>query len=232
MNVYSVNDVAQYVDQHINEFNNKMIGLLPCLSLKDLIRQSNVYYLRTTNSYSAYEVVKKTVDDYLSSKEEFIFNDILKQLAISIATQDSSGTKSTFEGVDLEITKNGIEYLVSIENTPTIIDNQKIEKLIELWKRAEHIINQEKPGTIVRAVYGVAYGNDDLPNNGDYLQLCGQKFWEFISDNPDLFLEIIEPIGHVAAINNEDYFSEYTRLLNRFMDEFFHDFCPDGMIDW
>jgi DNA modification methylase len=31
----------------------------------------------------------------------------------------------------------------------------------------------------------------------DYLKLCGQEFWEFISGNINLYVEIVEPLGRM-----------------------------------
>ena len=54
------------------------------------------------------------------------------------------------------------------------------------------------------AVNGCCYGRDNHPDKGVYLKYCGQRFWEFISGEPDLYTEIIEPLGRKAKQRHED----------------------------
>jgi type II restriction endonuclease EcoO109I-like protein len=39
----------------------------------------------------------------------------------------------------------------------------------------------------VVAVSGCCYGHENQPDKGDYLKLCGQRFWGFISGNRELY---------------------------------------------
>src|SRR6266480_3393143 len=71
------------------------------------------------------------------------------------------------------------------------------------------------------------------PTKADYLKLCGQDFWEFISGNPNLYIDIIKPLGHRAKERNEAFQAEYAKVITRFTGEFIADFCtPDGAIVW
>ena len=68
---------------------------------------------------------------------------------------------------------------------------------------------------------------------GDYLKLCGQDFWEFISGNRSLDIDNIEPLGHRAKERNEAFQAEYAKVITCFTGEFIRDFCaPDGAIVW
>lgn len=83
------------------------------------------------------------------------------------------------------------------------------------------------------ALSGCCYGKDDKPDKGDYLKLCGQRFWEFISGNEHLYTDIIEPLGHKAKEKNEQFQVEYAKVVNRFTLEFSNEYCaPDGSIVW
>ena len=85
----------------------------------------------------------------------------------------------------------------------------------------------------VIAVNGCCYGSDHNPDKGDYYKYCGQTFWEFISGNPNLFIEIVEPLGYKAKEMNDEYVKSYSKMLNKFTKEFTVDFCKkDGEIDW
>ena len=83
------------------------------------------------------------------------------------------------------------------------------------------------------AVNGCCYGRDSQPDKGDYFKYCGQRFWEFISGDPDLYTKIIEPLGHQAKERNDDFIQSYARVINKFTKEFADTFCKnDGSIDW
>lgn len=69
--------------------------------------------------------------------------------------------------------------------------------------------------------------------NGDYIKLCGQRFWEFVSGDRELYIKIVEPLGHRAKEQNEAFQTEYSKVVNRFTGEFIKVFCqPDGTIIW
>ena len=82
------------------------------------------------------------------------------------------------------------------------------------------------------AVNGCCYGKDNQPDKGDYLKYCGQRFWEFISGDPELYVNIIEPLGHQAREKNEAFEQGYARVVNLFSADFIRDFAPSGVIDW
>ena len=62
--------------------------------------------------------------------------------------------------------------------------------------------------------------------------MCGQDFWYLISNDDELFVKIIEPIGHKAKQKNEDFDIAYATLINKFTLEFAKKFCDKGIINW
>jgi hypothetical protein len=85
----------------------------------------------------------------------------------------------------------------------------------------------------IRSINGCCYGMDNNPDKGDYFKYCGQAFWEFISGNKELYIEIIEPLGTKAKEKNEEFTHSYSNLINKFTREFAISFCLDsGEIDW
>ena len=85
----------------------------------------------------------------------------------------------------------------------------------------------------VVAVNGCCYGRDNNQDRGDYFKYCGQKFWEFVSGDDELYTKIIEPLGHQAKDRNDDFMQSYAQMINKFTKEFADTFCLDnGAIDW
>jgi len=100
------------------------------------------------------------------------------------------------------------------------------------FNKAKRILRTSNSGLHIIAVNGCCYGRDNRPDKGNYFKYCGQMFWEFISGNPKLYLEIIEPLGFRARIKNEEFMESYARIINKFTFEFNKNFCADGIIDW
>lgn len=62
--------------------------------------------------------------------------------------------------------------------------------------------------------------------------MVGQNFWYLISENEDLYTDIVEPLGYRAKAHNEKFNEEKAAVINRFTEKFIVDFCTDGKIDW
>ena len=170
---------------------------------------------------------------YLSSQEEGIFGGFLEELAVFICGSVYRGKKSSAEGIDLEFEKDGTSYLVSIKSGPNWGNSRQIARMKDDFKRAKRIRGTNTKGIRAVAVNGCCYGKDDNPDKGDYLKFCGQRFWEFISGDENLYTDIIEPLGHKAKEKNEQFQDEYAKVINKFTLEFSKEYCaPDGSILW
>ena len=96
------------------------------------------------------------------------------------------------------------------------------------FRKAKRILGTNISSTNVVAVNGCCYGKDRAPDKGDYLKLCGQQFWSFISGHDDLYTDIIGPLGHKAKEKNELFMQEYAKVINKFSLEFLTTFCDVG----
>ena len=105
--------------------------------------------------------------------------------------------------------------------------------MVDDFKRAKRILRTNSATLNIIAVNGCCYGKDNKPDKGDYIKLCGQRFWSFISGNENLYIEIIEPLGHKAKERNESFLREHSKVVNRFTLEFINSFCnSEGVILW
>jgi hypothetical protein len=57
-------------------------------------------------------------------------------------------------------------------------------------------------------------------------------FWEFISENENLYTQIIEPIGYKAKEKNQEFVEAYSAVINQFTMEFSQRFAEKGIIIW
>lgn len=178
-------------------------------------------------------MIKTLLDAHLSSQEEGIFGGFLEELAVFICGKVYGGRKSSSEGIDLEFSKDGAPHIVSIKSGPNWGNSRQIARMKDDFKRVKRILGTNTSSQKVVAVNGCCYGKDNNPDKGDYLKLCGQRFWEFISDNENLYTDIIEPLGHKAKEKNDQFAEEYAKVINKFTREFVSEYCDnDGSILW
>ena len=226
-------EITDYVETNIQDFYQRRLDKLQNLKLMDIVRQKNPYLFKTKNISIAPEFVKILLDAHLSSQEETTLGKFLEKLAIFICAEVYGGQKSSAEGIDLEFERDNIRYIVSIKSGPNWGNSSQVKKLRDNFRQAKRILGTNRSSTNVVAVNGCCYGKDQKPDKGDYLKLCGQQFWEFISGDNNLYTDIIEPLGHRSKKTKEQFSEEYAKALNRFTAEFIGKFCDvEGNILW
>ena len=173
------------------------------------------------------------VDAHISSNEETIFGDWLEGLAIFVNQKVYGGWKSGITGIDLEFDKDSIRYIVTIKSSKNWGNSSQVAKMIVDFKTAKKTLRTSNSQMQIVAVNGCCYTIDNHSDKGDYFKYCGQEFWEFISGNENLYLEIVEPLGHKARERNTEFQILYTQRINKFTKEFANEFCDEnGDIDW
>lgn len=233
MNELDICDVQQYVEQNIGVFHQKRLQGLDGLRLETVLKRKNPYLFKAKNVLTAEQIVRGILDAHISSNEETIFGDWLEGLAVFINGKVYNGFKSGIRGIDLEFNKENVRYIVSIKSGPNWGNSSQIQKMISDFNSATKTLRTSNSGLVIKAVNGCCYGKDENPDKGSYFKLCGQRFWEFISGNENLFIEIIEPLGYKAKEKNDQFLEIYSQLINKFTKEFSNTFCNDlGEIDW
>ncbi len=228
----NLSDVVGYVENNIGDFHRRRADNLSKLKLFNVLERKNPYLFKAKNIGTAQDLVKSIVDAHLSSQEEAIFGEFLEGLAIFVCGKAFDGKKSSAEGIDLEFSHDGIIYIVSVKSGPNWGNSSQIKRMIDNFKKAQRILRTSNSKTNVMAINGCCYGYDSQPDKGDYQKLCGQAFWDFISGDNHLFVDIIEPLGHQAKERNHEFAEQYNQILNRFTREFLAEFCVDDKINW
>ncbi|MDY0329220.1 MAG: PmeII family type II restriction endonuclease [Thiomonas sp.] len=222
--------LTDFIEQHVPQFHDKRLQSLDGLKLKTVLKRKNPYLFKAKHVESAPVLVEQLLDAHLSSQEETIFGDFLESLAIHVCSLVYDGRKSTSEGIDLEFDRDGARYIVSIKSGPNWGNSSQIKKMRDHFKQARRIYGASRH---MITVNGCCYGRDNKPDKGEYLKLCGQSFWELISGSPEMYQDLIEPLGHQARARNEAFSTAYAKVINRFSADFIQEFClPDGAIDW
>ena len=228
-----VKDIQNYVRENINIFHEKRIASLDNLRLHKILKRKNPYLFKAKYVLTSEQIIKGLVDAHISSNEETVFGDWLEGLAIFINEKVYGGRKSGVQGVDLEFDKNNIRYIVSIKSGPNWGNSSQIQKMVTDFNKAKKILRTSNSGIKVTAVNGCCYGIERNSDKGNYFKYCGQRFWQFISGDENLYIDIIEPLGQRAKEKNEDFQVSYAQMINKFTKEFGIEFCNDkGAINW
>jgi len=221
-----------YVDEHIGEFHNKRISAISELSLSILLKKKNPYLFKAKNLEIASDFVRTLLDAHLSSQEETMFGQWLEKLAIYVSGLVDGGQRPATTDIDLDFTREGVRFLVSVKSGPNWGNSSQKRDLREAFKNARRQL-QLDPNIHMTFIEGCCYGRQINEDQGTYLKKCGQAFWQFITEDPEFYREIIVPIGHMALEKNVEFASEYARVLNTFTQEFLEAYCAaDGAVDW
>jgi len=233
MKKLKLNDITQYVENNIGTFHQKRLERLNKIKLSTVLKKKNPYLFRAKYILTSEQIIKSITDAFISSGEEAIFGDWLEGLAIFINEKVFDGRKSGIPGIDLEFDKDKTRYIVSIKSGPNWGNSSQIEKMRSDFKTAKRTLRTSNSKFHITAINGCCYGRENNSDKGDYFKYCGQKFWEFISGNSDLYTEIIEPLGYQAKAKNEEFVQSYSKMINKFTKEFSNEFCDNnGTIDW
>ena len=233
MESLDLKSVEQYVNENVVDFHERRIKSLKEIQLKKLLTK-NPYLFRAKNVETAGEMISGLLDAFLSSSEEKFFGDFLEDLAIFVAERTSGGHKSAAQGIDLEFFNRGTHYVVSVKSGPNWGNSSQHNELEQNLKDAVIRVRQRSRGANVQPVVGICYGKTRTAHmKRGYLKVVGQNFWYLISEDKDLYTDIVKPIGHRAKQHNHRYGQERSNATNRLTRDFIEGFCNEsGAIDW
>jgi hypothetical protein len=236
MRELNLEDVSDYVAQHIASFHQNRIEKLRQLNLYAVLERKNPYLFRAKNVMIPADFIRLILDAYLSSQEETLFGDFLEGVALFVANTLYDGYKpAELEGIDLLFERDNRIYIVEIKSGPHWGNSSQIKKMIQNFEVARNKLSPHYPDREIVAVNGCCYGRErqSRKKNGAYWKLCGQDFWRFLSDNDRLYLDIIEPLGSQAQQRNQEFAEAYAALVNELTVKFTAEFCtPSYLIDW
>ena len=225
--------VERFVAENIGAFHSRRLEKLANMQINDVLIRRNPYLYKAKNLEVAHDIVKTMYDDYLTQQERTLFGVFLENLAVFVGGAICGGRKSGTEGIDLEFVRDGVHHLVSVKSGPNWGNSSQVKKQSENFRKAARVIRQNDKTINVRAVLGCCFGRDNNPHKDSFDKYCGQVFWEFLSGDGDLYLNIVRPLGHEAKKRNDEFNANYAKLLNTATANFVKRFCrEDGAIDW
>lgn len=244
-----LSQITQYVEEHIGSFHDKRMQTVLNLKLNQVLKRKNPYLFKAKYTQTAEELIRGILDAFISSQEETLFGNFLEGVAVFVGEIVYNGYKPTYAeltGIDLVLEKQDKVFVVEIKSGPHWGNSSQIKKMVMNFADAKVRLQPSYPNQEIVCINGCMYGQDNHPTkmgviNGQdglavqvpYLKLCGQAFWEFISGEENLYIDIIQPLGHQAKARNEAFQQEYTHLINRYTRDFLNGYCDEnGQILW
>jgi site-specific DNA-methyltransferase (cytosine-N4-specific) len=229
-----------YLAEHvITPFYNVRLKGLSELHLTSILKRKNPYLFKAKNIELAGDLVKGIVDAFLSSQEETIFGNLLEGFAIYVSATLFGGFKSQLKSVDLEFQRASVYYIVGIKSGTNWGNSDQINRMRDNFKAAKEKLRSEGITGEIVAVNGCIYGKDRKPFKAHadpdkaYYKYAGQVFWHFISDDDNLYREIIAPIDREARQKDENFKRAYAAKVNEMTLDFTNNFMTDdNQIDW
>lgn len=228
----NIEEVKTFVNENISAFHNKKLHSLQLINMKDILKKKNPYLFRAKNITVASDLVKSVLDAFLSSSEEKRFGDFLEELAVFISSKTCNGRKSAVTGIDVEFVNKKTHYLVSVKSGPNWGNASQHKKQEQDFQMAAKVLKQSKLTLNVQPVLGICYGKTRTSYLIGYLKVVGQNFWYLISEDENLYTDIIKPLGYKAKQYNEKFKRQKSKTINLFTKEFLSEFCDEGVINW
>jgi Type II restriction endonuclease EcoO109I len=232
----------------ITPFYNKRLEGLSSLKLIDVLKRKNPYLFKAKNIELAGDLVKSIVDAFLSSQEETIFGNLLENFAIYVSEISYGGFKSNLKSIDLEFERDDVYYIVGVKSGINWGNADQISKMKDNFKVAKEVLRERGVASEIIAVNGCMYGKDRNPLKDKrkhkdgrvideepdkvYYKYAGQDFWYFMSQDDDLYREIIVPIDQKARGRDEVFKSAYSAKVNEMTQDFMNFFMQNNQIDW
>jgi hypothetical protein len=228
----NLDDVNEYVNENIVVFHQRKIKSLEVLSLNKLLKK-NPYLFKAKNLTTASDLITNLLEAFLSSSEEKLFGDFLEGLAVFIAQKTCNGHKSAAPGIDLEFFNKNIHYVVSVKSGTNWGNSSQHKRLEQDLNNAVIRLKQSNRGINVQPALGICYGKTKTNYVRGYLKIVGQNFWYLISENKNLYTDIIEPIGYKAQEHYAAFAIEKISVINKFTGLFIEQYCHEnGRINW
>ena len=228
-----LSEAKRFVANNIEpQFHQRRLESLNSLRLDDILKRKNPYLFKAKDLINAEDLVKSLVDAHLSSQEETVFGAFFEQLAIFCSAHSVGGRKSGIAGIDLEFEREGVLHLVTIKSGPNWHNASQLAKLRVDFQKARRTLNTSGARREVRCINGCCYGriNKDY---GDCEKICGEAFWTLTSGEPNLFVDIVEPLGFQAKRHNDSFERQYGQVRTKFTAQFIEKYCDENFaIDW
>ena len=215
-------DIRAHIYKKIGEFRSASLDAYEKQTLNGLLGKMNPFLHGLQGDGTPEDLVRRLMDTAISRSETTRFGQFLEGVAVYVAEYLHNGQKPGTKGLDLDFTRDGVRYFVSIKSSPNWGNADQHRSMKVSFKNAMKVVQQGDRESKVVCVLGCMYGRMGNTNQGDHYRYCGQDFWEFLSGDAELYQEILDVIRNGQS---EDFRRARDELLKKMTLEFIAGFC-------
>ena len=126
-------EIIEFIEPNIQAFHKRRLDNLTDLQLKKILSEKiHIYFALKLKHRPLLETILMPIFPHKKKAFSAVF---LQELAIFICGKVYSGKKSSSEGIDLEFTKGGTTYIVSIKSGTVSGNSRQIARMKDDFKR-------------------------------------------------------------------------------------------------
>ena len=223
-------EIIVAIEQSLLDFQTRRLDGLQNVAARTLLKNKNPFLFAATGVESVEALANRLLDAFLSSSEETIMGNAFFE---PIARAACQGTKSSAEGVDIEVVVNGVHRAIAVKSGTKVFNAPSKEKQDDNFRAVLH--RHRGTGVLVECIVGHAYGCTRFRPSKKYVfkQMAGRVFWTYMTGDDTFHYFLFDRIrsGH------EQYASQYEEAkeetLVRLTDEIRLELgTEDGSVNW
>ena len=154
--------IDKVIDKGILELRKSILSSFEDITIKTLL-EKNPYVVTTTSNEENF--LDEMFNAWFYSSKETKIGKLLEKIALAIVGEEK---KCPAKGIDLDIIKNQIRWLISIKSGSSWGNSQSTKKQGIDFKNAIKTIHLECPTQDVRSMMGICYGKHKMTVDKEY----------------------------------------------------------------
>ena len=220
MNTLDLDAVCQYVNDNVQYFHDRKIASLEGLTLNRLL-QKNPYLFKAKNITLTSDLMQAPLGGLSFLVRREAIRRFLGGIGSLRCRTDCRGAQIGSARRRLGVHQPGYTLRRFIKSGPNWGNSSQHRRLAQDLRDAVTRVKQSRTTLKVQPVLGICYGKTRSCHTTDgYWKVVGQNFWYLISENQQLYTDIIEPIGYRAKEHNEAFLKQAKRRHRNFQLEF------------
>ena len=170
--------------------------------------RENIYSLSRT-LLTPQDVAQRLLDNHLVPRQGERTDNFLRELIRGVSSADDSAT----ERIDFKLQLGDTLYMIVL-STAVAQDPKTSARMLRRFQQSRKTHPRSSRGFDIVFVEGCCFGTGENKEQMGHSRLCGDTFWSLISHIPDLYSQVVEPIGHKLSNLNTMFRDEYMQVVN------------------
>jgi hypothetical protein len=220
----SVSTAQSIVDDFAATFSGPLMNQLGSIRIRDILKRKNPYMYAASGIQSCADLVRRALNDFVSSSTETLFGNFLERMALTI----SGGHKSATQGVDIERRRENLAELYVVKSGPAAFNSASRRDAERSLDIAERRLRQ---GNVqVQKYIGFAYGRKRTTVLRGVTVLSSKDFWARLSGRGDFHQRLLDACAALSGLFLQPAIvATGQRLLQ---EAHSNNLCVNGNINW